>query len=494
MQSRDPVAVLKDMAARKRRFSLAELIPHLETAVSVNDLFIIVSGELGGLGLRARRNGNDVIISRAPGQRRHPRPRPDKAHVERLPPSPALPAGLERLVEEYISMRAGREWQSPELIGHMRKAVVVQKNRFWRSGNQRRISYQDPYSVFAYLAYHFPVYFIQSGHLLAMLDEKGLLGKKIRVLDIGTGPGVFPLAAIDFADKTKRKMLDLYSIEKSGEQIKAFNYLVPTYSKDRKNIVIHSPMQADIVSFEWETAPRNLDLIVFQNVLNELRGLTIEDRARIVRHAGDLLSEQGAILLVEPADLENSTGLRKISMNLVDGGYVPLGPCMFSGKPRCDPSSCWTFEHKPAIRPTRLMEVLSGGDEGFRFSNTDIKYSFAILGKERRLPDAKSSLEVHGLPLSMLPRNVGRRVDVLAAVLSGDLGGRGYLVYKICDGTARKPVYAVVPKYLRSASNETLMTSHYGDMLAFHHLLVRYNPRYNAYNLLITRNSVVRPV
>jgi hypothetical protein len=82
-------------------------------------------------------------------------------------------------------------------------------------------------------------------------------------------------------------------------------------------------------------------------------------------------------------------------------------------------------------------------------------------------------------------------VNVVAAVMSGDIGDRLYQVTLVCDGTSVKPVYTIVPRYLHRHL-VPLTEARYGDVLALEEVLVRYNRSHDAFNLLITARSRIR--
>ena len=130
-----------------------------------------------------------------------------------------LPPALERAVEEYITKKVGKDWHDPVILDRLRKAIVAQKDDYWKPVQKRSLQYTKAYSVLGYLAYHFPVYFIQTEHLLAMLARDGLLKKSMTILDIGTGPGVVPLAIADFWSRLDGAKADVYSLERSEEHI-----------------------------------------------------------------------------------------------------------------------------------------------------------------------------------------------------------------------------------------------------------------------------------
>jgi hypothetical protein len=138
------------------------------------------------------------------------------------------------------------------------------------------------------------------------------------------------------------------------------------------------------------------------------------------------------------------------------------------------------------------MERLAQCDEPFRYINTDIKYAYVILRKDRTVqypyrvpPRAKFAR------LSKLHLHVNRRINVIAAKMSQELGDKKTHMVKLCDGTAAKPVYAVLPSYHTTMSNEGIITAPYGAVLELRNVLVRYNKAHDAYNLLVTRDAVV---
>jgi len=66
---------------------------------------------------------------------------------------------------------------------------------------------------------------MQTEYLLMMLARDGLLKKSMNILDIGTGPGVVPLAIADFYSRLDDARAAVWSLERSEEHIEAFTYL-----------------------------------------------------------------------------------------------------------------------------------------------------------------------------------------------------------------------------------------------------------------------------
>jgi hypothetical protein len=400
---------------------------------------------------------------------------------------------LQRLVESYIEKKVGKRWDDPVILDRLRAAIVSQKREYWREGERKEIRYRTGYSVMAYLAYQMPVFFIQFQHLLLSLAREGLFHEEMRILDLGSGPGVIPLAVTDFLRRLGGGSATIHALDAEEEHREAYQFLVPSFAEGVPGIRVESPLLADLATDPIEQLPHDIDLMVFSNVLNEMPSTTTEQKAAILHRYAPLLADDGTMVVVEPADRKNSTELRRISLAAAARGILSIyAPCTFLWGRQCTMDRCWSFVTYGEIHPPRLMEALAQGSEGYRFRNTDVKASFALLRKDGRTRCAHRM--VRGAPylrLSELSRHVGRVVNVIGAVISGDIGDREHHVTLICDGTSRKPVFVILPRYQVSPVTKGLPEAQYGDVLGFHEVLVRYNKSHDAFNLLLTARSRV---
>ena len=140
------------------------------------------------------------------------------------------------------------------------------------------------------------------------------------------------------------------------------------------------------------------------------------------------------------------------------------------------------------------MGLLSSSDDGYRYLNTDIKFSYAILRKDKRTRERyRIPRSMKALRLSKLQGHLKRRVNVVVAKMSGDLGGHGNHVYKVCDGTPQKPVFAVVPDH-HASRGRALVDGRYGEILFLGNILVRSNPAHDAFNLFVDRFTTIEAV
>jgi hypothetical protein len=197
-------------------------------------------------------------------------------------------------------------------------------------------------------------------------------------------------------------------------------------------------------------------------------------------------------MIVEPADEENATRMRSLTIALQKKGLSISSPCSFIWGSTCTAPRCWSFETAPAIKLTRLMETLAHCEDSYRYVNTDIKYSYAILRKDgRRKENFRLPVGSKFLRLSKLHLHVGKRINVAGVKMSGELGDARSHVFKLCDGTAKTPVYAVLPSYHITPENDLITAAPYGSILELRNVLVRYNKTHDAYNLLVSRNTKV---
>jgi len=486
------ISTVKYVAGTTPSFLLSEIAAYLDSPQTVDQIYTALRPHLQTLGLAAEKAGGDYRISRLPEAGTFPLSPVGEKQLEAYLARTTLPPALETAIEEYISKKTGKIWSDPVILERLRRAIVAQKDDYWKPTHERSLRYTKGYAVLGYLAYHFPVYFMQTRHLLGILARDGLLKKEMKILDLGTGPGVVPLAIADFWSSMGTGRATVHTVERSREHIEAFTYLAEPAVPDHGAVMIQPPVEADITrpDFLQHTGP--FDLIVFSNVLNELAGLPLEQRADLVMEYSRHLSSDGTILVVEPAEEATSTGLRVLSLALKKRGLTIYAPCTYLWGTNCTPGRCWSFTTAPSFPPTRIMNALAACDEPFRYVNTDIKYSYVMLRKDGKTRQSCAvPKKSRAIRLSRIHLHAGKIVTVIASKMSGDLGEKETRLYKICDGSAEKPVYAVLPKFHITPANRELISASYGMVLELRDVMVRYNPSHDAWNVLVGRDSGV---
>jgi SAM-dependent methyltransferase len=485
---------LREYSASREQFLFSEFAASFRPMIKRSDLLISLLPELSRLRLGWEKESGDYIISQLPRTTILSPPEEILQRIENRFQRSVVPDDLQNLIENYIGEKTGKAWDDSVILQRIRAAIMQQKGQYWNEGRPRKIGYRKGYAVFAYLAYHTPVYHTQFRHLLVMLTRDFLLPTHVRILDVGTGPGVVPLAVIDFARELAGFKAEIFALERSDQFLEAYRYLVPRYAEGMESLTIHPPLEADLREAGSLLLPSSLDLIVMQNVMNELVSESKEEKAAIISTFSRLLAPGGCLLIAEPADYTNSTRLRT-TVNAALGPELHLhSPCTCIRGGRCHADTCWSFIEQPPVQPTHLMRALSGADEAFRFQNTDIKYSYAVLvNDQRRRHQCTLPKRAPYSSLSTLLKYTGKRVNVVGSVMSGDLGDRRTHVFLFCDGSSSRPVYAVLPHHAITRDNRSLLSAPYATIMELRQVLVRLNRKHQAINLLVSRTSHARP-
>ncbi len=486
-------SLAKFLASSRSEFTLSEMNQYLSRKYEEKELYETLKPHFYDLDLFCDAHYNCTKLAN--------RPLPADEEVihelEEMLKAPWLPLYIEKLIDSYIERSCGKDWHTGETARQLRENIVKQKEEYWRGSSK-----YPKLRVITYLLYHFPVYFCQFQYLLLDLLKGGLLTTKMSIVDVGSGPGTITLITIDFL----QKLLSVYSkkginvklnikidsIEKVQHNIECYNELISLYLSQHKNenanITVNQPVH---VPLEKAQPVVGADLIIYSNVLAELSTPHAE-RARTVEKLASG-SVNPTVLLVEPADLVNSKALRVTQQALIKKGFSVYSPCTFLWGAVCTGGDCWSFREEGNIRVPDFMRKIAGTEEAYRYLNTDMKFTYAILRKDGAV---KQKYRAKGkfARLSTLKKHLKKRINVAVSVMSGNLGDEKTFVFKICDGTTSIPCYAVIPAYHKNDKNKALLEANYGSIVEIFGALVRENEEFSSYNLLINRNTIVEPV
>jgi hypothetical protein len=106
----------------------------------------------------------------------------------------ALPGRYARVVEDRLVERYGANWHRGASGDRLREAVRRLKADYFAG---RSVGYDDRVAL-AYAVYHLPGYYAAVGYVLDRLATRGLLGRRLRVLDVGAGSGGPALGLHDY--------------------------------------------------------------------------------------------------------------------------------------------------------------------------------------------------------------------------------------------------------------------------------------------------------
>jgi len=281
---------------------------------------------------------------------------------------------------------------------HLGQDVLELSRRFTRERHPSRLSYMDnPQLRAAYLAYFVPVNLAKVQELLDELSPVlhwGCSNGVMRVLELGCGPGTGIMGVLDWA--TARALLqggglECVAIDRSAQALgicrKVWDqYVAPVASQPCRLRLLHGDLQHDwpgVLGRVSGAAP--YDLIIVQNVLSELyvdAPDRVERRAGIVAAALNLLSEEGTVMLVEPALRDSSRELHHVRDRLLEmKGCTVYSPCLHERAcPALVERDDWCHEERAWTPPGWIQTI----DKEVGFIKDALKFSYLLLRKDGR--------------------------------------------------------------------------------------------------------------
>jgi len=447
--------------------------------------------------------------------------------VERLPEwaDEGLAAAL---VDDY-----GHDWHRGRSAAHLRERIRSIKAAYLSSDP---VDY-DREGALAYAVYHLADAYATLRYVVADLARDGLLGHRLRVLDVGAGVGGPALGLLDALPDDA--LVTYHAVEPSDAAADLLERFLADAGRNVHWTVHRTTAEAFADDREWaadgvtpadqdavdtdgvadgmaDDPPTAYDLVLFANVLSELDGPD-ETAARYA--AG--LAPGGSLVCVAPADRETSLGLRRVERHLVDTGPTAdaldvYAPTVRLWPGRAPTDECWAFDVKPDIEPPAVQKRLDDGDAAC--INADVQFSHAVLRRDGRRRVALTPAPARWMPMAESDDHVTQRVDCLGIKLTHSLTGTRAgeevrtadgdeaaeapdadpadpaapnPVFKLSDGSEDTSHFAVLVD--ETALNRLLREAAHGAPLAFEGALLLWNEDEGAYNLVVDDETVVDP-
>ncbi len=247
---------------------------------------------------------------------------------------------------------------------------------------------KDPELRLAYLRYYLPSN-MKKVHLaltdLSLHPEWLLSRDKLRVLDLGAGPGTALLGLLAFfAQRAQRPALTCVAVDRVSENLRIAEDLFNSYRTNKKLNASLKTLRADIESSELLNEDA-FDLIIFSNVLNELWPF---DEDRVARRIGLVetvtglnLAPHGSCIIIEPALRETSRELLEVRDGLAEKGFFIFSPCLASTRcPAFQNLKDWCHEDIPWDPPALIKDI----DRLTGLRKDSLKFSYLVLRKDSR--------------------------------------------------------------------------------------------------------------
>jgi ribosomal protein RSM22 (predicted rRNA methylase) len=279
------------------------------------------------------------------------------------------------------------------------QAVADLSRLFTKDRASLKSDYLDhPAHAAAYLKYFLPV---NLSKIQVLLDEmpQDWPGQgrdhPIRVLDVGSGPGVGALAVLDWLHQYRPgriRDLTIVAIDVSAEALKQSRLLWDTYSRESGGaggrLIAYEGSLERSSNGPWlksvdQQAP--YDLIIMANCLNELFSRAanpIESRVELVTQLLAGLAPTGTFMIVEPALRDTSRALHQVRDRLIEEKRCTIySPCLHENScPALVNPFDWCHEERGWEPPPGIQKI----DDEVGFIKDALKFSYLLLRKDGR--------------------------------------------------------------------------------------------------------------
>lgn len=286
-----------------------------------------------------------------------------------------------------------------------------------------------------------------------LLHPRGLFSKaKLRILDIGTGPGTALLGMLTFfaQNEQKKPQLEFTAVDQVAGNLKIAEELFSSFGSTGGGEASLKTIRTDIEGLE-KMLHGHFDAIILSNVLNEL--FSRDDR-RTEKRVGILstilarfLAEDGSCIIIEPALRDTSREMLEVRDGLLKEGFHVYSPCLFSAPcPALVNPKDWCHEEIPWDPPELVKEL----DKLTGLRKDSLKFSYLVLRRD-------------GLALKDVLRENSFRV------VSEPLVSKGKVEFYLCGGGERKLVTRLDKD--KTPGNEIYGTLKRGDLVCFERLM-----------------------
>jgi ribosomal protein RSM22 (predicted rRNA methylase) len=323
---------------------------------------------------------------------------------------------------------------------------------------------QEPELRLAYLAYFLPSNVLKINAILTEIwlhpEVKKQFPERLRILDLGCGPGTQLLGCMDFVSQQSNRpgKIECVGVDSLESSLQDARYLFDCLSSElfksraetrstqepveRQNFSPLPESSRSRTCWSLETYKSDVsrplklkgddpfDFIIMGNVLNELfpgDAQHIEKRSRRIESLiSDRLAPKGYLILMEPALRETSRDLLQVRDRLLD--MLPLtvySPCVHSQPCPAVAAGCnsdWCHEDHAWQIPTWIRQI----DERAGLHKSSLKYSYVVLNR--------MGLSIRD---AVLPVGSGAAERQIWRVVSESLEERGKASAYLCGSEGR---------------------------------------------------------
>jgi hypothetical protein len=213
-------------------------------------------------------------------------------------------------------------------------------------------------------------------------------GRRLRVLDLGAGLGTSTFGLATFARRSSIEALDVLAIERDARSLSVMKDLAALCGRGvLEPVTVPITLETrelDLERIDLRALRGPYDFVLIGLALNELwteHPDPIERRAMMLTQASEILSEAGAVIVIEPALRESSRALQLVREKLLARSSAPyvFGPCTHERScPMLENERDWCHEDLPLALPLALQPIARKA--GLRFEG--LSYSYLTLKRQ----------------------------------------------------------------------------------------------------------------
>lgn len=307
-------------------------------------------------------------------------------------------------------------------------------------------SYMSDKNLFgAYLLYYFPVSYLQIQTVVESFEtaENTAISTNsnnncIKILEIGSGPAPGTIAICDkLREKNPNAKIEITLLDSSKNALETAKKIIQS---DFKNVDIKTQV-CNLESISNEKLIINnsqFSIILMSHVLNELwktDNKKIEKRINFLKNVKNFLSENGVLILNEPAVLESSRNLIKVRDEILNNEEFSelsliapcqnlfstnsttekiICPCLLSENQTCHAEKMW--------KPNEPILSLA---KGAKLDRQSVKMTYFVFQK-----------------ISPITSNISPTTSHLTIVSDSMLNKSGRVRFMLCDGKRRFSISA----------------------------------------------------
>lgn len=286
---------------------------------------------------------------------------------------------------------------------------------------------------------------------LSLHPKEVLAKKRLRILDIGSGPGTAILGILDFFSRQKKRpFLEFTAADPVVENLRDAERL---FKSSMEKLPIDASLRTVRTDIEkMGQIPKGpYDIITLSNVLNEVARPgeeRVAKRASILKiFMTGFLADDGSCVIIEPSLRETSREMLMVRDILLKEGFQIYSPCIMDEPcPALLNPKDWCHEDIPWEPPAVVREV----DKLTGLRKDSLKFSYLVLRK-----DKLSLADIYG--------------KTSFRVVSEPLVSKGKIEFYICGDGKRRAVTRLNKD--KTSANEAFESLGRGDIIEIEGLI-----------------------